>query len=150
MRKLAVTALTMALAGAPLVFAAEDAAEINTSNYSAGRIRVVRLQEMTREKLEAFFTGKTPEVALECPQGIDLPLNLLLKGDLELASCSPLNLKILNGCTIRCLGDDFLFSSDGQNWRSFHEFFTGVISFSLNTEGGRPEMDLSIELNRRA
>ena len=113
--------------------------------------RVVALQDMNNEMLEGFFTGKIPGVVLECTEGLNLPFNLMLKGQyLVLDSAdSASTIKILKKCFIKCEKNEVFFSSDLKSWKTFQDFFTGAIGVSVSVDQGTPTVCLNLELNER-
>ena len=80
-------------------------------------------------------------------------MKMILLGEflaLESENTTPLNLKILKTCYIRCEEkENFLFSTDLQEWKEFSEFFTGRIGVSVKAENDRTIAGLELELNHQ-
>ncbi len=153
MRKLIIGGLCFVLAGASTAFAVNHSMRIGgtASHITDTGCEVITLAELTKEMVEDFFTGKAPQVILECMQGSNLPFNLSLKGEflaLE-AEDNPGALKVLKTCFIKSVGDTFFFSSDLHNWKDFQEFFTGAIEVTLNADEGTPIIGFNIDINQR-
>ena len=111
-----------------------------------------KISEMTEEQLQEFFSGENPQVTVEIPEGLNLPLNLSLQGEfLALASNidALYTLKVSKTCFIRCFQNMFFFSADLQSWSPFQEFFTGCIGVSLNVTDSYPSVSLNVDLNKR-
>lgn len=99
---------------------------------------VVSLNELTDENIESFTQGKMHDTIVKCPAGMVLPLTLSLQGEfLALESKEQSSVKILKACFVKCVGETYLFSLDGKNWKEFSEFFTGKLSAEFhNTDKG--------------
>jgi hypothetical protein len=137
----------MALAGSSLLMAEIAAMPTESLNN-----QVISLVNMSEEGLSEFAQGTWPNLILECPQDLSLPLEIsvggqfLALGQLESAPC----LKILKTCYVRCEKEgEFLFSSDLQNWTDFFDFFTGEMGAVLRIEEGKPVVRAYFELNQR-
>jgi hypothetical protein len=137
----------MALAGSTLIAAPTFKAIEWPQN------QIIGLSELNDRIIQEFSNGKISDVIVECPEGTSLPFKLILKGQflaLESTSISPLYLKVLKTCYVRCEGkENFLFSTDLQTWKGFSEFFTGELKVSVETENGGPIASLQLELNQR-
>jgi hypothetical protein len=81
----------------------------NLAHIADMEYRVVLLQDMKEEMLESFFTEKTPQLILECKEGLNLPFNLRLKGEyLALDSENSFStIRILKKCFIKCENSEF-------------------------------------------
>lgn len=98
--------------------------------------KIVSLSELTDENVESFTKGKLQDMVVKCPAGMVLPLTLSLQGEF-LESDGHSSVKILKTCLVKCLGETFLFSLDGKNWKEFSAFFTGNLSVEFhNTDNG--------------
>ncbi len=113
-------------------------------------INVIPLSEITNETLQELFEGKRPNIALECSEGLNLPLTISISGDmLDAVSDGYTSIKVLKNCYIRCEKGFLLFSTDLNDWKDFSTFFTGSIGFSLSVENEEPTASLNCELNQR-
>lgn len=116
------------------------------------KTEIISLSDLNDNVIEDFSNGNM-DCIVECREGTTLPFKLTLKGEflaLESAAISPLYLKILKTCYVRCDGkENFLFSTDLQNWKEFSEFFTGELTVAIETENGGPVAGLQLELNER-
>lgn len=112
--------------------------------------KVVCLSEVTDADIESFTQGKMKDTIVKCPAGMVLPLNFSLKGEfLAVESEGESSVKILKTCFMKCLGETYLFSLDGKNWKEFSEFFTGNLSASFHNTGSGPFVGVSCELNQK-
>jgi len=149
MRKLIRGSVCFLLAGFSALFAANQNGAALDILETKGQ--VIALRELTKEMVEDFFTGKTPQAILECTEGSNLPLYLSLKGEfLALEGEAPsIKIRVLKTCFIKCQKESFFFSSDLENWKEFDEFFTGEVGVCLNIEDETPVARLNIDLNQR-
>jgi len=124
----------------------------NTQNLG-GSDRIIKIEELNQQKIDRFSQGKLGDHILECSEGTCLPLKMDLKGEflaLESSNAAPLYLKLLKTCYIRCEEkENFLFSTDLQNWKEFSEFFTGHMRVSLQAGGDEIIAGLELDLNQR-
>jgi hypothetical protein len=115
--------------------------------------QILNLEELNQKEIEGFSQGKLGEHILECSEGTYLPMNIILSGEflaLESANTAPLYLKVLKTCYIRCEEkENFLFSTDLQEWKEFSEFFTGRVNVSVKAEKDGTIAGLELELNQR-
>lgn len=125
--------------------------EIGTAAVHAG-FDVVASGDLTNETLEKFFSGKSPDIVIECSEGMNLPLKLCLEGDyfgLSKTDKPPYMLTVWKTCYIRHVENQFLFSPDLQNWKSFEGFFTGKFGVAVDVQAQGLEVSLGAELNER-
>lgn len=113
--------------------------------------QIITLTDLTQKTIADFFADGAEHFVLECTEGMILPLNLSFKGeflalDIDGASCM---IKVLQTCYIKSVDGTLLFSSDVHDWKTFQEFFTGMMSVSLNVVEGDVAVGLCIELNSR-
>ncbi len=77
---------------------------------------MIRLLDLSEREILDFSQGKMADSILECQKGEYLPLRIILKGEflsLEQDSATPLSLRVLKSCYIRCEEKErFLFSAD--------------------------------------
>lgn len=113
--------------------------------------RIISLAQLDEGIVQDFLQGKMSDYSLECPTGSDLPLKMTVKGEFLFLDSgeTTLNLRILKTCYIRYEGkDNFLFSTDLQEWKGFSEFFTGELKASVSIQNGGPIARLELELNQ--
>ena len=136
-------ALMMAIASGSLMAAPQS------QSYN----QIIRLSDLNDRVIQDFSQGNMGDFVVECSAGASLPFRLTLKGEflgLESASLAPLQLNVLKTCYVRCLEkENFLFSTDLQDWKGFSEFFTGSLNVSVEAETGSPVAGLQFELNQR-
>lgn len=141
MKKLAMLGFLMmtALVSGPLLGATRD--------------QILNLKELNQKEIEGFSQGKLNDHILECSEGTYLPLKMVLTGEflaVESAAETPLYLKILKTCYIRCEEkENFLFSTDLEEWKEFSEFFTGRVNVSVKAQKDGTIAGLELELNQR-
>ena len=115
--------------------------------------QVISLLDLNESVIQDFTQGKMGDYILKCPEGACLPLKMTLKGQflaLESTAITPLYLKILKTCYVRCeTQENFLFSTDLQTWKGFSEFFTGALNVSVDHQNGGPVAGVELELNQR-
>ena len=115
--------------------------------------QMISLTDLNDRVIEDFSNGSMNDMIIECTQGANLPFKVILKGEflaLESSAVSPLYLKILKTCYIRCEDKgNFLFSTDLQSWKGFSEFFTGELNVSVENENNGLVVGLQLELNKR-
>lgn len=115
--------------------------------------QIISLLNLDERAMQDFTQGKMGDYTLECPKGAYLPLRMTLKGEflaLESAIATPLYLRVLKNCYIRCENKEkFLFSSDLEQWEEFPDFFTGELKVSVETQNGGPVARVELELNQR-
>lgn len=115
--------------------------------------QLIRLSDLNDQVLQDFSQGNRSDLIIACEEGSALPFKLSLKGQflaLESMPQSPLYLKVLKTCFIRCEEqENFLFSTDLQAWRAFSEFFTGELGLSVQVDTGETEVVLRLELDER-
>ena len=120
----------------------------------------ISLCDLNDQLIQEFSYGTRRDLIVECPEGASLAFKLTLKGEflaLESAAIAPLSavvtplyLRILKTCYIRCEGrENFLFSTDLKNWKGFSEFFTGELKVSVETDNAGPVAALQLELSER-
>ncbi len=140
--------MLMVVAGSAQLIAAPT---LKATEWSQNQI--ISLSDLNDRVIQDFANGKMSDLILECPEGASLPFKLALKGQflaLESAATTPLYLKALKTCYVRCEArETFLFSTDLQTWKGFSEFFTGELKVSVETENGGPIAGLQLELNQR-
>jgi hypothetical protein len=145
--KLWVCTLLMIHGSAPLMATPTDQATELSQNQT------IHLLDLNARVIQDFCDGKMSDLIVECSEGTALPFKLTLKGEflaLESEAISPLYLKVLKTCYIRCEGqENFLFSTDRQTWKGFSEFFTGELKVSVDAENDGPIAGLQLELNQR-
>lgn len=115
-------------------------------------IQVIKLTDINQELLQEYFLGKMEDVVLEFPEGVKLPLNLSVWGEflsVESDESTLHTVSVLKTCYIRCMGDNFLFSTDLETWKEFSEFFKGQLSFWIDLNADQPKVGLSVELNQK-
>lgn len=116
-----------------------------------GHMQVVKLVDMNLELLQEYFSGMNDNVVLECSEGMNLPFNFTLQGEFlmlhtdEYKDC----IRVLKTCYIRCKENNFIFSTDLQNWQEFSDFFSGSLSVGVDVNEGAPKINLNIELNQK-
>lgn len=114
--------------------------------------QIVSLPAFNEEMLEDFFTGQSPNIILECSQGMALPFRLNVGGEflsLKQPENKPYQLEVVKTFYTICLDEDlFLFSNDLEDWREFEDFFTGLVGITLN-EGDVQGININVELNKR-
>ena len=141
--------MLMAAAGSAQLIAA--APTLKSTEWSQSQM--ISLSHLDERTVQDFSNGKRSDLIIECPEGVSLPFKLTLKGQflaLESAAISPLYLKVLKTCYVRCEEkENFLFSTDLQAWKGFSEFFTGELKVSVGIENGGPIAGLELELNQR-
>jgi len=140
--------MLMAIAGSTQLIAAPN---LKPTEWSQNQ--VINLSDLSDRIIQDFSNGKMSDVIVECSEGVSLPFKITLKGQflsLESAAISPLYLKVLKTCYVRCEGrENFLFSTDLHTWKGFPEFFTGEVRASVEMENGGPIAGLQLELNQR-
>jgi hypothetical protein len=110
------------------------------------------LSQLSETTLQDFSKGVLRDIVLECREGDHFPLKVSIEGEfLNWDSSSvPINLTILQTCFIRCTNPDhFLFSTDGETWKEFIDFFTGDIGAGLKIQNNELQGNLHCELNHR-
>lgn len=114
--------------------------------------QIALLSDLTERIVQDFSAGEMKDLVVECSEGTELPFKITCKGQflsLETEQSSPLFLKIMKTCYIRCDGkDNFLFSTDLQTWKHFSEFFSGELKVSVEVENGMLNAGLQLELNQ--
>lgn len=142
-----IACVLMALVGSGQLVAASSAGKEWQSD------RIVSLVAFDEKMVQDFLEGKMADCAIECAEGSCIPLKMVVKGEflsLDSGESAPLYLRILKTCYIRHEGkNNFLFSTDLQNWKEFSEFFTGELKASVSSQNGWPIAELELELNRR-
>lgn len=127
-----------------------DPENISGKSYftTESEIETMTFSDLTKDNLEDFFTGKTPNIALKCEKGNKLPFTFLVKGQF-LSSNSDGSSTIIAKETlyIRYMGDSFLFSTNLTEWKSFLGFFELGLEVSLGLSEGNPQVGLDIDLN---
>ena len=125
-------------------------AAMGTAVLFAADQKVVSLSELTDENVESFTRGKLQDAVIKCPAGTVLPLTLSLKGEfLAIETEGRPSVKILKTCFAKCVGEAFLFSLDGKNWKEFSEFFTGNLSVEFHNTDNGPFVGVSCGLNQK-
>ena len=116
--------------------------------------QAMSLLSISQQEIQDFSQGKLADYILECPAGACLPLTVALKGNflaLEPTSDTPLYLRVLKSCYVRCEEkENFLFSTDLQKWEGFSEFFTGNLTVSVENLNRSPSAGIGLELNQRS
>lgn len=116
--------------------------------------QIISLSDVNDKTMEAFAHGKMNDLIVACQEGTRLSFKLNMKGQylaLESAALSPLYLKVLKTCYIRCEEENnLLFSADLKEWKDFSEFFTGAINLLVREEEGEVVASLQLELNERS
>ena len=139
-------ALMMGVIGTQLMAAPTSKPELLSN-------QIIRLSNLSDRVIQDFSQGHMGDLVVECLAGTNLPFKLTLKGEflgLDTDSSTPLYLKVLKTCYVRCEEKEhFLFSSDLQTWKEFSEFFTGELKVSVEAENGGPVAGLQFELNQR-
>ncbi len=104
-------------------------------------VKFFYLPHITEQDIGQCFSSDS---VLVCPEGTLLPLTFLLKGDvLELFPVeSPLQLMIKCTLYLRFHDQQLLMSLDGENWKTWEELFTGMLTASL----GIPTENLQLQL----
>lgn len=113
---------------------------------------VVSLPDMSQEMLTTLMEGKAPGTVVELPQGITLPMYIMVKGDFFSSSqveAPPYQVTIEKTVFIKIEKGNFLFSSDLKEWKPMETFFTGSFGVSLNIINGTQQVSLFGELKER-
>lgn len=139
----------MTIASAPTLFAAQNCTT-PTANECACT-QMISLLDMCEDTTLEFSKGKLCDTVIVCPEGALIPLRLNLKGSLIAlqGDCTPLHIKLLKTCYVRCETENqFLFSSDLQHWKSPSEFFHGELNISVKNGKEGPVAGIELELNQ--
>lgn len=144
MRKLLISTLSILLITASTMCAASYPYDLE--DYY--KYYVVNFLDFEKEDLEEFFSGKNPFLVLECSENDYFPLAIELEGRFfNPVEFPPTCLTVRKRCFIRFADNNFLFSDDLSDWKVFQEFFTGMISITVNEDF--PKVTLRMELDQK-
>lgn len=140
--RIMVSILSLAIAG--ICLASKD------ENYSSSQIRepVFDLSQVSQEEVQQFFEHPSSFI-LFCPEGLSLPLNLFLKGDLielEGDRQSTMTLVTKHPFYLHFQDDQILLSLNGIEWKTWQDFFTGILSLSIDAQSNSPYLHLGAEM----
>lgn len=153
MKKLILHCLFIGVMGTSSLFSSNHTIYTNTSKPTDIDFepQIISMCELTKDNLEDFFMGKLPHIAVKYSEGMTLPCNLFLEGDiLKLSSEEiPRTIKALQTFYIRSTEETFLFSINLKDWKSFLEFFAIETRVSLDVKEGTPQIGLTLGLEQK-
>lgn len=109
---------------------------------------VVSITDLTPGMMEALVGEES--LVIKIPEGAELPIGVCIKGDFfssqeDEAFC----VNVLRDLYVKCQEDDTLVSADGENWKTFSDFFTGSFGWSIgNHDGEATEYSLYLDANQ--
>lgn len=109
---------------------------------------VIAFNDLTTEKMEQFFTREKSFI-IDVPAGAKLPVNLTVSGDFFALENVSQTLTFLQGCYVTYNNGQFLLSTDLCYWKKLHDFFSGKLQATFNTDRGKLEADVSCEINQQ-
>lgn len=114
-------------------------------------VPTLTLQDLTPSLVQQMLEEKE-DFTIACDAGTILPLQLCLQGDvlaLHQQTADRIELELLKSCLIRSVDNQLFCSTNGQDWKSFAEFFTGELKASVTSPEGKPIARLELELHER-
>lgn len=111
---------------------------------------MIRVSEMDETLIQQFTHGQLHDLTIECPEGTALPFYVDVRGDFFNATSGSIPFAILKTLYIRCeQKEEFLFSTDQKEWKTFSDFFKGKLNVSVRAEQGMVRAGMELELNAR-
>ena len=124
---------------------------VATPSFADTENQPVTFADLTQDRVENFFAGKEDGLVIHCPEGTILPLDISLGGEfLSSSEDNPLGtVRLLKSCFVKCVDEVFFFSTDGETWKGFSDFFTGSVAVSISTTEEAPLVGITLELDER-
>lgn len=154
MKRLMILSLAlMAICGS--VCATSMNIDINSKTWRTvtQNIEVINICDLTDFDLIEIMQGNHPELAVEFLAKTSLPLSLFLRGDLINLVENDEGFKVVEieqTFYVRCVEQEFIFSTNLIDWKPFFEFLTGNASVSLSIQDGKPSILVGVEANKRS
>lgn len=131
---------------------AKDDSTLASGDCSVKTLCIIPMQDITEDMTAEVMEGKRQDIAIECTEGLSIPISPFLKGNLinlESKGYDVLSLNVLNAFYFKSDGREILFSRDLKDWKDFFTFVTGNATVSLSVREGRILADIGAELNVR-
>ena len=113
-------------------------------------VHVINVYDLTDQDVQQIMEGERPDIAVEFPAHISLPISFFLNGDLaKLAESDLGQIELQKRFYLRCVQKELLLSTNLSDWKTVLEFITGNISVAFNIEEGEPTVKIYVEINQR-
>ena len=113
-------------------------------------IQTIPVQKITPEHLQFIRSGACTDVAIAFEEGLHLPLQFVLTGDLvALEQAERGSIVVQKTFYVQNKEGELFFSTDLQDWSPLTTFITGTLSVGLNVQEGELVTILSADANER-
>jgi hypothetical protein len=115
-----------------------------TAGLHAGDVTgsyIIRITDVTEDMIGAFLSGEVHNAIVELPENTYIPFKYFLRGNLinlVPEERAPIYIKIMRTFYLKVDEQDFLLSTDLQNWKPLFEAISGDVSLSIETSNGHP------------
>ena len=153
MKKLAMTSLILAaIYGTAFAVPEYFLIASREGEHSVQNLKVVNVSSLSESDFNEIMFGNDPETAVEFSADTSMPIGFFLKGDLVnlLEEGNFGAVEIRQTFYIRSVGQELVFSTDLNEWKSFLEFVGSTLSVILSLENGRPSILIGAETNQRS
>lgn len=120
-----------------------------SSMLLASEQKIQNIQDLEGPELLAFYEGRSPETIVKIEEGSTFPLEILTTGDI--LSFEPKTVGLVTAkktLYVRAIANEtYLLSTDGVNFISIIDFFTGSLVMGFGKSEEDPEMKIDITLN---
>ena len=110
-------------------------------------IEFLSIGDLTKKNLAEFFQGQLPYTAIKFDKGFDLPLKFSMAGQFLTENQEQSLLNDLEPFYLRYANDEFLFSSDGELWTNFGDFFDINMDVNVGLTKNMTILKLSMKLH---
>lgn len=121
-------------------------ATISTALFSS---EVVLITDLTADMMINLTDEES--IVIKIPKGAELPIGVCIKGEFFFSEQEEaFSVHALRDLYVKCQGDNTLVSADGENWKTFPDFFAGSFGWSVGNHDDEPtEYGLFLEANQR-
>lgn len=136
------------------IFGGQTSSQMKSSfeEKSASNLIILNVNTLSENELNELMNGKHPEIALAFESQTKFPLTFFLNGELLKLIEAPANnteLIIMQPFYIRNIHQEWLFSSNLQDWKPLLEYINGNIFLGFNIENNRSSISIGAEVNKR-
>ena len=110
-------------------------------------IEFLSVGDLTKKNLAEFFQGQLPYTAIKFDKGFDLPFKFSMAGQFLTENQEQSLLNDLEPFYLRYADDEFLFSTDGEAWTNFGEFFDMDMDVNVGLTKNMPRLKLSMKVH---
>lgn len=100
------------------------------------------ITDISKKDLQAFLKGEMPNLALECGEGVEIPLKIGTLGHMASQSEEHMLTNKYGQFYVRHDGDKFLFSKDAEAWKTLEELFDLSMSVSMSVKKNKPKFSV--------